>query len=247
MKKLISILLVCTMIILGSVTVFSVEEEVESYDLSELFTSYDEQSLSDMVKFVGSYPQAYRFIEFFCKCSDATFSPIFFIHRSGDDISRFPNVLEVGFTELSPQFLSSTSRVTSSGNASYDVLIGDVGDKVMSVELEEGFIQYVNSLDRINRNKIILNFLMNMEQNEEIVGISWAYNYWIGAGIPNYFEFLEGDCNGDGAVNAIDSNLIRKAIVGNDEGIDPLTVDINTDGDINAKDSLTLKLKLVKG
>ncbi len=251
MKKVISILLVCTMILISTASVFATESEAESYDLAELFADYDEKSLSEMIKFIDTNPQTYRFIEFFYECSCSTFTPIFFIHRAGDNISRIPNVLEVGFSELSPKYLTSTSRVTTSSNASanYDVLMGDVGDRVMSVQLEEGFIEYVNSFDRVERNKIILNLLMNMAENEEIVGISWAFSYKLGAGTTNstYMETIIGDCNGDGAVNSMDSFIMKITIAGHENAIDPFAVDMNSDGAINAKDSLLLKRKIIHG
>ena len=243
MKKFISILLACSMILLSAVSVFATEAEEESYDLSELFADYKEYSLSEMVSFIEANPKAYRFVEFFHDCSNSTFVPVFHIHMAVTNIRPIHNVFDVGFTNLSPKYLTCTSRVTTSGNVSYDVLIGDVGNKVMSVELEEGFIQYVNSLERVEKNKTILNFLMNVIENEAVAGVSWAFSYIIGesGGLDNMQIITVGDCNGDGFVNPMDSNLMRKAVAGKAHNMDPFAVDINGDGAVNAKDSLFLK------
>ena len=56
-----------------------------------------------------------------------------------------------------------------------------------------------------------------------------------------------GDCNGDGVVNGMDGNMIRRVINGNDCKVDPFAVDLNGDGELNAKDSLGLKSKILNG
>ena len=67
MKKLISILLICSMIFMGSISIFAAEtdEASESYDLSKLFVNYEEKSLSEMVKYINENQKVYGFIEFF--------------------------------------------------------------------------------------------------------------------------------------------------------------------------------------
>ncbi len=54
-----------------------------------------------------------------------------------------------------------------------------------------------------------------------------------------------GDLNNDGVVNAIDTNLLRRVMVGyiiTVQGMD--AADINSDGEINAKDAYALKVKV---
>ncbi len=41
--------------------------------------------------------------------------------------------------------------------------------------------------------------------------------------------------------------MIKNLIVGNNCKVDPFAVDVNGDGSITAKDSLTLKMKIVEG
>ena len=56
MKRIISIILVVSMLILSTVTVFAVDSEPESkvYDLEELFADYHAYSLSEMVEFINA-------------------------------------------------------------------------------------------------------------------------------------------------------------------------------------------------
>jgi len=240
--------LVCSMILLCTAPVFAVEESTDSYELSELFCDYKEYSLSEMVEYISRDPQSSLFTGLFCGCSLGLFNPTFHIHRSGTNIGRIPNVLEVGFSEQSPKYLTSTSRVTTASNANYDFLIGDVGDKVMSVELAEGFVEYVNSLDGVERTTVILNFLMNVENNEEVAGVSWSNDcpYYGGGFIgTSHEEPIRGDCDGDGSLNSIDANLMRRILSGNDCKVNPFSVDMNADGKLNAVDSYALRLKLV--
>ena len=67
MKKIISVLLVCSMLFLGSVSVFATGsvEESESLDIAELFVEYEEKSLYEMVKYINENQIVYGFIEFF--------------------------------------------------------------------------------------------------------------------------------------------------------------------------------------
>lgn len=56
MKRIISIILVCSMLILSTVTVFAddTKPETVNYDLSGLFKDYHEYSLSEMVEFINA-------------------------------------------------------------------------------------------------------------------------------------------------------------------------------------------------
>lgn len=103
-----------------------------------------------------------------------------------------------------------------------------------------------------------MDFLMNL-LSDDVVGISfnWTKVYFDPIGgnafnfdsdsIDTFAHSIVGDLNGDGSVNAIDSNFMRKTIVGHEIEIDPFAVDMNGDGEINAQDSLALKLKIVNG
>jgi len=61
-------------------------------------------------------------------------------------------------------------------------------------------------------------------------------------------EFLPGDINGDGRINSIDSNILKKILVGTIKPTDSqlLSSDTNKDGSVNSFDSYTL-LRIITG
>jgi len=138
-----------------------------------------------------------------------------------------------------------------------DVRIGEFGNKVLCVTLNEEFIEYINYLDRLEGNVMILDFLMNILADENVAGFSWSLkgidvgNDEIAAfsllGQSSYEVSIIGDCNGDGKVNGIDVNLMRRVLSGNGGSVDPFAVDLNSDGLLNAKDSYSLKTKIALG
>ena len=67
--------------------------------------------------------------------------------------------------------------------------------------------------------------------------------------VYNYGQKLEvGDLNGDGYVNSIDSNYLKRIFVGKitivDMGVDFSVADIDGDGDITSMDSYYLGKKI---
>ncbi len=229
----------------------------EVYDLSELFINYQEKSLYEMVEFIADNQEVYYFVQYFRERTDASTNMIYF-HLAGDlGSERVPDLGEVGISDSWGKYLVSTARFVNPDASMYDVLLGEVGNKVMTVELNEDFIEYINSLNRLDGNIIILDFLMNILDSEEVVGVSWSLNdiYIGGTSISAYSDTdssiyepaVIGDCDGDGIVTGIDGNLMRRIISGNDDKVDPFAVDLNGDGVINAKDSLALKRKIIEG
>ncbi len=61
-------------------------------------------------------------------------------------------------------------------------------------------------------------------------------------------SYIPGDVNGDGDVNAMDVNLLRRYIVGGyDVTINLLAADVNADGDINAQDVNNIRRHIAGG
>ena len=61
-------------------------------------------------------------------------------------------------------------------------------------------------------------------------------------------SYIPGDVNGDGDVNALDVNLLRRYIVGGyDVTINLLAADVNADGDINAQDVNNIRRHIAGG
>lgn len=70
---------------------------------------------------------------------------------------------------------------------------------------------------------------------------------WKLEAIPPLTPWMKGDLNNDGVVNAIDSNLIKRILVGfptTEQAVD--AADVNRDGHVNAQDSNALK-RIVAG
>lgn len=265
MKKIISMLLVCTMLLLSSVTVFAVDTETEavSYDLSELFADYQDYTLSEMVEFINANKKIHSFVQYF-RDAAVEFNisypeNLFFINaqiegniNSSERHEIFGINCDINFSK----YLYSTARITTPSDSVNQgrILLGERGNKLITVELNKEFVKYVCSLDRVEGNRLIVKFFMNMFKQKEVVGVTWFYNGffypddwdtsdWISP--PRVVE--SGDCNGDFLVNGADGYMIKKAILGFDDGIDPLAVDMNYDGLLNAKDSLEVKKKIVLG
>ena len=57
-------------------------------------------------------------------------------------------------------------------------------------------------------------------------------------------DYVAGDANGDGAVNSIDSNLLKRFIAGEVQDINERNADVNGDGSVNSVDSNLLKRKI---
>ena len=55
---------------------------------------------------------------------------------------------------------------------------------------------------------------------------------------------IKGDLNGDGEVTAQDSRLMRRYLVGYDDGINADAADLDGDGDVSIRDALLLKRKI---
>lgn len=257
MKKYFSIVLVCSIVFLGSVSVFATDlyAENESYDLAELFTNYEEKSFSEMVEFIADNPKSYGLIEYF-RGRNYTNDHSMVIHMSGnyDPIFNVLNVFATSVTDNCSKYLSWGSRPSSP--AAYmttgSILVGEKGDLCFGIGIKEEFIRYINSLDRVEGDKMILNFLMNLIDGE-CVGLSFSFDFLYGWDSINEYDsvsdelIIMGDCNRDGAIDSKDANLLKRTIGGNDCKVDPLTVDLCADGVVNAKDFFVLKKMVVNG
>ncbi|MBQ3527119.1 MAG: hypothetical protein IJA52_00990 [Clostridia bacterium] len=268
MKKLISILLVLSMIFISTGTVFASDSQEDSpaYSLEELFADYHEYSLSEMVRFIGANKKIYSFVEYFRDAAQPSImypESIFFINAqrdvefTGAEKRSDPRVYGINCNIDFFKYFYNTARVTSPTDSSMKgkILSGERGNRLMPIELNKEFVEYVCSLDRIEGNRLIVNFFMNIYNQEEVVGISWYFNGFV---YPEDWDFSDyvspprfvnsGDCNGDDLVSGADGYLLKSILSGNDDSrIDPLTVDIACDGELNAKDSLVLKEKIVIG
>lgn len=261
MKKIISMLLVCTMLLLSSVTVFAVDTETEavSYDLSELFADYHEYSVSEMVEFLNANPEALAFV-YYLRTAIGFRGYSCPVHMAGEYKIGSGNLRVQLWTAFFPNYTSECGNYFTVGArpqfvseswTTNDFLLGEKGNAYFAIQLDEEFVKYINSLDYAEGNRLIFNFLMNLLSPEDVVGFSWdMYDiiYGSGVSVPDTYKTAAlGDCNGDGTVNGVDGYMIKKAILGFDDGIDPLAVDMNSDGLLNAKDSLEVKKKIVLG
>ena len=238
MKKLLSVLLVFSMIILSSAAVFAIDAEAEGekYALEDLFESYTDFSTAEMLEFIGANPYVANLFYEIRTCNSESF--MFYVNL--EDAGRLPDVGKLGvIAEKSSEYLLSTARVVnSSDDGIYWNQIGELGNKTMTVELTAGFVDYVRSLDCVEGNNLLLNLVMNVMAAKDVAGIAWE----IDNNVYTAGEVLPGDCNGDGAVNSIDGNLMRRILGGKDCTVDPFAVDINGDGRLNAMDSLAVKV-----
>ena len=297
MKKLISILLVLSMIFISTGTVFATELEADSpsYALEDFFKDYHEYSLSEMIRFIGANPAAYSYVEYLSynhlryyegdydlwttlHTSTTERQKVFnqflgklntekYLNEDNTEVYRYYDFCDLNFSR--PQAPNAYLKT-------YSILVGDKGNYCCLIEIKNDFIKHLKSLDTITRNKVILNFLMNL-MDDGIVGVSFSFlddpmiynDYASGSNTdtssdsanttdtpasfscitPDTYEpIVNGDCNADGNVNGVDSYLMRSTLSGNDDGcIDPLAVDISRDGELNAKDSLALKRKITIG
>ncbi|MBQ2730197.1 MAG: dockerin type I repeat-containing protein [Clostridia bacterium] len=266
MKKALSILLMCSMIFLSSISVFAAEAEAETYDISNLFVDYNEKSLYEMVKYISENQQVYGFIEYFrnhgLKPGSSFDFPEVRIYMSGNyKASEVFNAFYSRLTdEHSRYIVLNTSRPTTP-EATFPhgtVMLGEKGNKCFYIDFTDEFFSYVNSLNRLDSNILIMDFLLNLLSGD-VVGISFEcdqvyYNPDEGDTFDSdsesydiYSSSIIGDCNGDGAVNSIDGNLMRRIMCGNGFKVDPFAVDINRDGNLNAVDSFELKIKIAIG
>lgn len=298
MKKFISILLVIAMLFISSATVLATELESDSpsYALEDFFKDYHEYSLGEMVRFIGDNPNAYGFVEFLSYdhlgCDEYNINYDYdlwtTIHVSGDYGTKVFNrfISRINTEKYLNEDNTETYRYLDycdinlsrpSGPSlylkPYSILVGDEGNVCFLIEIKNEFIKHLKSLDRIERNRKILNFLMNL-MTDEFVGVSFSfgnesilykgYNSGSTTDTPSasvdttnsfsyitpdtYEPIVDGDCNADGNVNGVDGYVIKSTLSGNDDCyIDPLAVDLTRDGKLNAKDSLELKIKIVIG
>ena len=212
-----------------------------------------------MVQFIAENQEVYYFVEYFRNRTENS-SDTLYIHMAEKltaGSGTVPNLSSVGMKYNMFKYLNAVAVWTPDVIESTNVMMGEVGNKILVVRLSEEFIEYVNSLNRLDGNVLILDLLMNIVANDNVAGIGWNIDGYTGANtdimtlslLPEeiYEPSVIGDLNGDGIVNAIDSNLMKKTIVGHESKIDPFAVDMNGDGAINARDSLALKLKIVMG
>ncbi len=266
MKKIISIILVISMLFISTETIFATDTiaNSESYDLEELFVNYQEYSLGEMVKFIGDNPNAYSFVDYLSLNYFKWETNLrVVIHMSGDYSQRI-KAFSWFYSKVNTEKYQTENNTEDyryakfcyvntsrpSGPDSYlkydSVLVGDKGNICINIDIKDDFVDYLKSLNRIERNKMILNFLMNL-LDEDIVGISFSFDYEIDHHTNSYEPTLSGDCNGDCAINGVDGYLMKEAILRNNDNLDPLAVDLNADASLNAKDSLELKRKIVIG
>ena len=178
MKKIVSVLLLCSMIMASSFAVFAVESNTE-YDLNELFVNYKETAFSDMVKFIGDYSQISTFVDWM-RATNGQENFMFFVHLDKYQplASNYENMGLVA-ESTTGKYVISSARITkpSSTTMSFCTLLGEAGNRVATVEIKADFVNYICSLDRIEGNKIILDFLINLLSSEGVSGISWYKDY----------------------------------------------------------------------
>ncbi|MBQ8474686.1 MAG: dockerin type I repeat-containing protein [Clostridia bacterium] len=249
MKKIISALLALSIILLSSISVFAANTSTdeENYNLKEIFVNYKEYSVEEMVKFISTNPTAYYFVNHLSWTGPRFY---YFYIRLDSYPHLVPDIESIGITDRPGKYLMSSSRISpSNGALAGDTLLGDNGNKVMHVQVNDDFMNYICSLDRAPKTELILNLLMNMLSHENVVGVSWNYDgnmlYSGGFNINTIEPVIVGDCNGDGEFNGLDGNLMKRTISGMDCTIDPFAVDLNGDGSLNALDSFEMKIKLV--
>lgn len=257
MKKVISVLLVCSMILLSTVSVLATDSvaESKSYDLDELFNDYDEKSLSEMVEFIAENQSVFCFVEHFRYqrlISQLVSYHKLVIHVSGEynHPGEIHSVFGTNFNANAniSKYLGWGDRPVTPDSSP---LLGEKGIKNFTIEMNEEFIDHINSLNRLDGNILILDFIMNLMSCEDVVGISILDHPRYGSSAPGintyipYEPSILGDCTADGVVNSTDAYVMKKAIVGYTNGIDPFAVDLNVDGSISAKDSLALRKKIV--
>lgn len=251
MKKIISVILVCSMLVLGSLSVFAQDsaKDEKSFDLNELFVNYKEHTIDEMVEYVYANPAVLTFIEYFHESVvfDDEFELI--IHQSGElKRSEMPQFDSEAITSNIKDYFICLSRVVVANERnSGSFRMGEMGEKCFGAWMTAEFHDYLASLDKAEADVILIDLIMNLVDGD-IVGISSNCEFRIGAGFgaavtPNVY----GDCNGDGSVNAIDSNLMKKVLSGANVMVDPITVDVNRDGKLNSMDAFLLKTKLTIG
>jgi len=265
MKKLISVLLICSMIFLGSVPVFAAEtaEDTESFDISKLFVNYEEKTIAEMVKYIYENQAVYDFVEFFRNHGsdpDQGFGfPEITIYMSGNyKTNEVWNAFYSNLTdEHSKYIVLNTSRPSNSyAPGVTSAMLGEIGTKCFWIDFTNEFFDHIKSLNRLDGNILIMDFLMNLLSGD-VAGISFEWNkvYWDNED-GNTFDtdlsdngatMVLGDCNGDATVNSMDAYLMKLALIGIDVSLDPFAVDVNCDGNLNAMDSFALKKTVVSG
>ena len=261
MKKVISIILVFSMLILSASAVFASDSDVESknYDLSELFNDYHEYSLSEMIEFYNVTPEAYAFVcylrESYLRNSENLWVVIHMDGKYSTPGTVF-NAYTSRFTDGDTYLSYCDINRSRPGSPdiymkSHSVLMGEKGNRCFNLEINYDFVEYIKALDSLEGNILILDLLMNLIGGEA-VGVSFSFDYpRIEGSFDNYNDIFDsimiGDCNIDGTVNGVDGYLLKSVISGKDQLLDPFAVDTNDDGLLNAKDSLALKKKIVIG
>ena len=265
MKKLISVLLIFSMILLGSVPVFAAEtaEDTESFDISKLFVNYEEKTIAEMVKYIYENQAVYAFVEYFRNHGsdpDQGFGfPEITIYMSGNyKTNEVWNAFYSNLTDEHSKYIVLNGSRPSNSDAPgiTDAMLGEIGTKCFCIDFTNEFFDHIKSLNRLDGNVLIMDFLMNLLDGD-VTGISFDENEvcW-DADYGHAFESDRsdsgtimnlGDCNGDDTVNSMDAYLMKLALIGSDVSLDPFAVDVNCDGNLNAMDSFALKKTVVSG
>ena len=149
MKKLISILLVCVMLFLGNVSVFAAEtdEAPEIYDLSKLFVNYEEKDHGLDPDDYFAYPEVKIYISGNYKNAEVWNA---FYSRLTDEHSKY--------------IILNTSRPTTPGASDPfgTIMLGEKGNKSFYIDFTDEFFSYIKTLDRLDGNVLIMDFLMNL-------------------------------------------------------------------------------------
>ena len=211
-----------------------------------------------MVEFIEANQETQRWVELFRNNSKNDYK--IHLHIARDPNTQPPHLTDVGIIDIYGKYVMITDSVINPepeympGN----VIIGNTGNSIISVELNADFVDHIISLSRLDGNVMILDLLMNILENEEVVGVSFSVSdqahtntsiatFSLNAASLAYEVCIMGDCNGDGTVSGVDGNMMRRILSGNYCKVDPFAVDLNGDGLLNAKDCLELKRIIVQG
>ena len=97
-------------------------------------------------------------------------------------------------------------------------------------------ITFLNTLSYEEREAFMLEFYLSVMDTEEAIGLTY----------DKIYRGIMGDINGDGKINAVDSNALVSFVMGNQSAIVPQNCDLDNSGNINLKDNFLLK-KLILG
>lgn len=97
-------------------------------------------------------------------------------------------------------------------------------------------LDFLNSLSYSERENFMLDFWLSVMDTDEAIGLTY----------DKIYRGKNGDVNGDGNVNALDSYALAGFVIGNGSEIVPQNCDIDGNGTINTKDNFYVK-KLLLG